>query len=113
VAKTFQVIDPQVAIIAATKFQRRRADGTLHEWQQEDESAVTTKEECIGVIQRTIDFFIPKMAEDLRAQKGLPPGLAIARARLIMRTGMTEMIDQPFAKKWGVQVEDFTYNADY
>jgi hypothetical protein len=113
VAKTIPLIDPQVALIASTTFQRRRADGTLHEWHQEDESAVTTKEECIGVIQRTIDFFIPKMAEDLRAQKGLPPNLAIARARLIMRTGMIEMIDQPFAKKWGVQVEDFSYDAGY
>jgi hypothetical protein len=97
--------------VAAQRFTRRRADGSIAEWQQEDEAAVASKDEAVAIVQRTINFWIPKIAADLRTQKGLPMRLARPRARQVMQEGLKEMLSKPFARRWGLTMEDFNFNV--
>lgn len=96
--------------IASQKFSRRRPDDSIVEWQQEDETAVTSKAEAVAMVQRAIDFWVPKAASDLHAQRGIPK----AKARILARQGaVTAMLDlsTPFARRWNLQVKDFNFDV--
>lgn len=77
-------------------------------WEQEEESSCSSREDAIGIIQRTLDFWLVKMRDMYVAQ-----GLDIDRARedakvtfIINLEAM--MLNTPFAKQWGLKLSDFS-----
>lgn len=100
-----------IAYVATTTFQRIRADGSVARWRQEDESAVQTKAEAVGMVQRTLNFWIPKAADDLVEQRGLKRVDAIKVARSMSRNGLRQMLDKPFSRRWGLTLEDFNFEV--
>lgn len=93
--------------IASRKFTHQTADGKTVEWQQEDESAVKDKAEAVAMVQRTIDFWLPKIADNLALHRNMPKAEAEILARRIFQENLTDMLTQPFAVKWNLTVEDF------
>lgn len=95
--------------LISNKFSYRKADGTVVEWQQEDEHAATTKAEALGMLQRTVDFWIPYITVQLRRKQKLSKKNAEIRARQVLREQMTQLVSQPFPQKWGITFEDLTF----
>jgi hypothetical protein len=102
---------PTVEQIASQIFTRKRADGTTLIWHQENESAATSKADAIGMVQRTLDFWIPQVADDLVEKRGITRVEALAAAKLVWRSGMAGMLAQPFPRKWGLEEEDFNFDV--
>jgi hypothetical protein len=95
--------------IAAQTFTRQKSDGTIVEWHQEDESAVISKAEAIAVVQRTIDFWLPKVATEIQQQRNIPFAEALASAQQSFLDGFSEMMSQPFPQRWGLTLADLTF----
>jgi hypothetical protein len=102
----------QVVYIASRKWSRRKADGTTVEWQQEDESIATSKADVIGMLQRTIDFWLPQLVQDLHEQTGVTLDTAKASSLANFRTSLSAMLDRPWTKRWGVTLKDFNFPTE-
>jgi hypothetical protein len=101
--------DRHIQHIATHRFSRIKADGTVVEWQQEDESAVTSKTEAVGMVQRTIDFWLPALVDDLQRLRGFPRVVAMQMAHQSFEQTVDESLSSPFAKRWQLSREDFTF----
>jgi hypothetical protein len=66
-----------VEYVATQQFAYERTDGSVHRWHQEDESSVTKREDAIAMLQRTIDFWVPKLARDLQVERNVSAAQAI------------------------------------
>lgn len=95
--------------VATHRFTRTKPDGSTVEWQQEDESAATSKAEAVGMVQRTIDFWVPKLADDLQFKRGLPKVAAWRLARQNFEKTVVASLNNPFATRWHLSREDFTF----
>lgn len=76
-------------------------------WQQEDENACRSREEAIGVIQRTLDFWLVKM-RDMYVAQGTPLDKAREDAKVTFLINLEQMLTQPFPKTWSLQLSDFS-----
>lgn len=101
-----------VEFIASQTHTRVKADGSIVEWHQENELAVTSKAEAIGMVQRTIDFWLPQLVTDLQQQRKYSLSAAEDVARRSFITNIEKMMDQPFAQRWGFTIADFTFEVD-
>lgn len=105
-------INPRLLLhFASQKHTRIKADGTVAEWQQEDESAVTTKAEAVGMVQRTIDFWLPQMVNDIVANRGISREEATALATKHFHAASEQMVAEPFPIKWGITVDDLKFEV--
>lgn len=95
--------------IAERSFTRRKADGTVVEWHQEDELAVKTKAEAVAMVQRTIDFWLPSLVHDLQIARNLALPDAISLATTTFSTSFEEMLANPFPRQWNMVLEDFDF----
>jgi len=95
--------------LATNVYQRTDSNGVVHIWYQEDENAVTSKAEAVDMVQRTIDFWLPQLAEDVAREFGLTPEQAQPKAQDSFKHTLSNMLCQPFAVRWGLTVEDFTW----
>jgi len=97
--------------IASTHFRRVRADGVvIAEWHQEDEDAATSKAEAVGMIQRTVDFWMGHMIYEMQ-KGGIPLEEATANVTRIFRTNLLKTITSPFPRRWGITIDDFTFEV--
>ena len=86
-----------------------KADGTTVEWHQENESAVRNKQEAVDMVQRTIDFWVPRLASDLVKMKGLSPDDAKVSAKKVFAGTLQMHLLEPFAVRWDLKLSDFTW----
>lgn len=99
-----------VNFIATNKFfHTDSVTGEVRSWQQEDEGAVATREEAVAVIQRTIDFWLPKLRDDLHISNGMALSDAATKAKKAFAQNINETLRSPFPKKFGLTFDDFTF----
>jgi hypothetical protein len=85
-----------VEFVASHSFTRQATNGTTVEWHQEDESAVTCKAEAVAIVQRTIDFWLPMLADNIQHRQQVSRTEAERQSLEIFRTQFTVMITTPF-----------------
>lgn len=99
-------------MIASQRFTRQKPDGTIVEWHQEDESAVTSKAEAVAMIQRTIDFWFPYLVASLQQQKGMSLPDAVAMAEQSFTKNFIKMLRNPFPQRWGITLADVNLHPE-
>lgn len=105
-------LDPRVVAQFASKTHTRtKADGTVLTWKQEPESDVKIKEEAVAQMQRTIDFWLPQLIDDVAKKHGITRVEAVAIASRHFRTSTVTMLEEPFPVKWGVTMDDLNFNT--
>lgn len=102
-----------VRMIASNVWSATKADGTVVEWQQEDENAVTSKAEAVAMVQRTIDFWLMKLLDDICRSRKISLEEAKIEAGKAFRTSMLNTLTEPWPSKWGMTIEDFNFDVKY
>lgn len=103
---------PSARDFALRKFTRRKADGTIEEWQQEDVSGVTCKADAVAMIQRTINFWLPQAIQSVHIYHNRPLEEAKQLGVTMFKKNLREMINEPMPKKWLVKVDDFSFPTE-
>lgn len=101
-----------VEYVATQQFAYERTDGSVHRWHQEDESSVTKREDAIAMLQRTIDFWVPKLARDLQVERNVSAAQAIVMARTIFQETVPTLLKEPFPVKWEISMADLTFPSE-
>lgn len=100
--------------IATNIFYRVNHKGETVQWQQENESAVTHRADAVAIIQRTINFWLPKITTDLINEQGMSIEVARALAQdHFERTLLKMILTSPFLRRWGLKIEDFTFTPEF
>lgn len=82
--------------------------GQERHWQQEDEDSCASREEAVAMVQRTIDFWVPMMRDQLMKQKGMNVSDANRAAKMSFTQNIIARLDVPFGGRWYLRIEDFT-----
>lgn len=82
--------------------------GVERHWQQEDEESCQSREEAVAMVQRTIDFWVPMMRDQLIEQKGMDVSNATRAAKMSFTQNIAARLDVPFGGRWMLRIEDFT-----
>ena len=99
-------------VVSTQTFQRKKLDGTIVEWHQEEEDAIADREAAIAMVQRTITFWISHLVIVSHQQQKQPLQIATKTAQDMFKQVLQNMMSSNFAKKWKLKLKDFNYDPD-
>lgn len=82
--------------------------GAMLTWKQEDEAACQSHEEAVGILQRTLDFWIVKLRDAIMVKNGLTVAKATEEANMTFFINLEFMLTQPWPRKWDLKLSEFS-----
>jgi hypothetical protein len=96
-------------VVASQKwFHTDAVTGESMSWEQEEESLCTSREQAIGIIQRTLDFWSVKM-RDMHVAQGADIETARKATKEVFGNNLRDMMHQEFPIRWGLKISDFSF----